>query len=77
MSLPIVEEKDVQLRKQEQECCCFCREKTRWWTDMPERKPGEQVACCPKCAKVATPEDLPTKEAWCRRERIARGRTFI
>jgi hypothetical protein len=58
------------------ERCCFCREPTRRWTNLPERKPGEQVACCESCAKEAKTEDVPAKEVWCRRERIA-SPTFL
>lgn len=53
------------------ENCCFCRKTTRYWTNLVSRKPGDQVACCPECAKVAEPDDVPTKEVWWRRERIA------
>jgi len=53
------------------ERCCFCRTPTPIWTDLPNRTPGEQVACCDRCAKRAHPQDVPTKAVWCRRERIA------
>jgi hypothetical protein len=52
------------------EVCCFCRTPTPWWTSL-DRPIGEQVACCPHCASRANPEEVPTKKAWCRRERIA------
>ncbi len=53
------------------ERCCFCRHKTKWWTALPDRKPGEQVACCVDCSSRALPEDVPAKSVWIRRERIA------
>lgn len=47
------------------ERCCFCREATRFWY-LPN-----DVACCKSCAEKAEPEDVPTKQEWIRRERIA------
>jgi hypothetical protein len=52
------------------EVCCFCRKQTNFWTECPNLKPGEQLACCEKCARVANYKDVPTKEEWCNRERI-------
>lgn len=51
------------------ERCCLCRTPTRWWTRLPDRKPGEQVALCEGCALTATPDTIPTKRAWCDKER--------
>jgi hypothetical protein len=48
-----------------QERCCFCREFTRYWVV------NMDVACCQRCARYADPTDVPSKEVWCRRERIA------
>ncbi len=56
------------------ELCCICREPTPFWTNLSDRKPGQQVACCEKCAKLANPEHIPSKEVWCARERILRTR---
>jgi hypothetical protein len=53
------------------EVCCFCRQRTMLWTNLPDRKEGEQVACCGACAERAKPEDVPTKKQWFRREEIA------
>lgn len=53
------------------ERCCFCREPTRYWTDLPNRSAGQQVACCRSCACAANAADVPTKSAWFRREEIA------
>jgi len=47
------------------EHCCFCCKPTAFWTKLPDRKPGEQVACCESCAGVNTPDDVPTKKTWC------------
>jgi hypothetical protein len=46
------------------ENCAICRGITVLWTDLPERAPGEQVACCKGCAKSKVPADVPTKRAW-------------
>jgi hypothetical protein len=55
------------------EACCFCRRSTLYWTELANRKPGGQVACCADCAGRADPEDVPTKDIWWRREVIATG----
>lgn len=52
------------------EACCFCRAATTAWTDMKVRVPGQQVACCPFCASTFFPDDVPTKSAWIRKERL-------
>lgn len=51
------------------ERCCFCRTPTRMWTDLPDRKPGEQVACCTKCSETGSPKAVPTKAIWYNAER--------
>lgn len=56
------------------ERCCFCRTQTSHWTTQAGKVTGGSVACCPKCALVAEPADVPTKAEWCRRETIAMGR---
>lgn len=53
------------------ERCCFCRAVTGYWTALADRRPCDQVACCVQCSRYATPADVPTKWAWCQRERIA------
>jgi hypothetical protein len=74
MPIPIhQEEEDVNFP---QEKCCFCREATPWWSAIPDRKPGEQVAICPHCASRCGPVDVPTKKEWCRREDIAKHPTI-
>jgi hypothetical protein len=45
------------------ERCCFCRERTNWWT--------RGVPCCRSCATHAQLCDVPNKATWLRRERIA------
>lgn len=72
MSIPLTRDPDGP----PYERCCFCRARTAYWTDLPDRDPGKQVACCPKCAKKATPKDVPSKKTWWRREVIAEDRTF-
>jgi len=58
------------------ERCCFCRKQTNFWTlDAEGKVTGKSVACCEGCAKVASPEDVPAKRTWYRREMIAGGRT--
>lgn len=54
-----------------QERCAICRKPTRTWTAIRARKAGEQVALCSVCASAANPADIPSKDAWCRREQIA------
>lgn len=49
----------------EVENCCFCRRSTPFWYR------EKDVAVCVECAGHASPEDVPDKETWCRRERIA------
>lgn len=46
------------------EPCCFCREPTRCWTSLPERKESEQVACCALCSREKRPVQVPGKRAW-------------
>jgi hypothetical protein len=53
------------------ERCCFCRAVTPFWTALPDRAPGGQVACCKACADRAEASDVPPKPDWCRREAIA------
>jgi hypothetical protein len=48
-----------------QENCCMCRKPTRWWWGTGARN----VALCPDCAKTTKASELPTKEAWCAKER--------
>lgn len=55
------------------EHCAICRAITHHWTALPDRAPGEQVACCEGCAKSKTPGDVPTKDAWCVAEKRASG----
>jgi hypothetical protein len=47
------------------ENCCFCMERTPMWTKLTDRSPGEQVACCSVCSALHTPDQVPTKRAWC------------
>jgi hypothetical protein len=61
----------VRTQDRDFDLCCFCRHRTGMWTDLPDREPGEQVACCDSCASRAEPEDVPTKAEWFRREKIA------
>lgn len=56
------------------ERCCLCREYTGLWTAIRSRTPGEQVACCHNCANVHTPQEVPSKAEWFKRE-MARMRT--
>lgn len=65
------EPEDMNLRGPDRllcERCCFCRRPTRFWT-LPVT--SASVACCPPCAKVAEPKDLPKKRDWFKREIIA------
>ena len=46
------------------ENCAICRNITRHWTLLPDRTPGEQVACCKSCSRTKEPADVPTRKAW-------------
>jgi hypothetical protein len=46
------------------EACCFCHQPSAHWTDLPDRTPGQQVACCPGCADIFEPDVVPTKREW-------------
>jgi hypothetical protein len=72
MPIPIEQEKDTPFRADEDEECCFCFKTTRFWTALPDRKGGEQVACCPPCSKLRTPSQVPSKSAWCEEARKRR-----
>lgn len=58
------------------ERCCICRSPARFWTSLPDRKLGQQVAICQHCAARAEPRDIPTKPEWSRREHIAHHPTI-
>jgi recombinational DNA repair protein (RecF pathway) len=47
------------------ENCCFCRKPTAFWYT------AKDVAVCLQCAETASPEDVPDKTTWLRRELIA------
>lgn len=66
MSVPIKKEPDP---RPPFERCCFCRIATTYWTDLPDRTPAQQVACCSGCACSHKSAEVPTKEAWCAKER--------
>ena len=67
MSIPIEKE---EFPEQPFERCCFCRRPTPWWTNLSDREPGQQVACCPQCAKTRRqPESVPEKREWVESER--------
>lgn len=51
------------------EACCFCHRDTDTWTALPDRTPGQQVACCEKCAVTHAPILVPSKRAWIDLER--------
>lgn len=51
------------------EPCCFCLLGTTHWTALPDRKPGEQVACCRRCAAEREPADVPTRDEWFAQQR--------
>jgi hypothetical protein len=48
----------------ESEECAICDAATLFWTALPDRAAGEQVAICSKCATTRSPADVPTKQAW-------------
>jgi hypothetical protein len=66
MSIPVHAEPGA---KPPFEHCCFCGQPTLYWTSLPDRTLGEQVACCFICAAEGDPSKVPTKKAWCEVER--------
>jgi len=70
LGLPLVPDPDGEAVER----CCFCRARSLTWTNLPDRAPGEQVACCAKCAARARPSQVPSKREWCERETVAMGR---
>lgn len=50
------------------ERCCMCRVGTRYWTRLPDRTPGQQVAMCATCAVFTAPSAVPSKRDWCDKE---------
>jgi hypothetical protein len=56
------------------ENCRICQRATHYWTDIPDRTPGEQVALCVDCAYATFPSDIPTKSDWCAAERARHPR---
>lgn len=62
------------LKGMDKEKCCMCRAKTDTWTKLSDRKPGEQVALCEKCAESFSPANIPTKQEWMKKERAIGNR---
>ena len=73
MSVPIKQEEGPS-HLYERERCFSCRTPTIFWTDLPDRSPGQQVACCPGCACDVKPAEVPTKEQWFANEGARRYR---
>lgn len=69
MTVPIKPEPNP---KPPYEHCFSCRTPTKFWTDLPDRTPGEQVACCPGCACDLKPNEVITKKAWFERDLLNR-----
>jgi len=63
VSIPITREPDA-AHLLDAEACCFCHQPTVYWTALPRRKPGQQVACCPGCADIFPANVVPTKDEW-------------
>jgi hypothetical protein len=64
MTIPVVHEPDPDPSIALAEHCCFCDAPTHYWTELSDRAPGEQVACCRACAKTHEVSEVPTKAAW-------------
>lgn len=65
MTIPIIREPIEHTRRfRETEACCFCHQPTVYWTALPRRKPGAQVACCSGCAGIFPAYLVPTKDEW-------------
>lgn len=75
--LNLQEDAMIKIKKQDDpeppfELCCFCRNPTMYWTQLSDRTPGQQVACCPECSSLHLSKDVPTKREWCDKERRLR-----
>lgn len=53
-----VEKEPIELGAMGLEPCCICWKPTSYWHK------GNDVACCPECAKGKEEADLPTKAEW-------------
>jgi len=73
MTIPIKQQEDPEPPFEE---CCFCFKSTRFWTVLPDRKGGEQVACCQPCSKLHIPSQVPSKPDWCAEARKRRPRLY-
>jgi len=49
-----------------EEACCFCRERTTYWTDVLQRTEEQQVPCCIECSETFRQKDVPSKQYWLR-----------
>lgn len=65
ISIPVVRDPRIEFPL---EHCVFCDVDTTWWTALPDRADGEQVACCPACARERDRAEVPSKAAWCAEE---------
>ena len=63
-TIPLKKDEDPDMTIWMCEQCCSCGKRTRWWTDLPDRTSGEQVALCLYCAPWVNEKDIPSKRAW-------------
>ncbi len=63
----------IEFDRESKEHCVFCRKLTAFWF---RSKRTRDVACCTGCASRANESDVPTKDEWLKRERIAVGRFY-
>ncbi len=68
--IPVSTEPEILEPSYEQ--CVFCRKPTKFWTDLPDRTPGEQVACCKTCATSHGPSEVLSKDAWFEKATVRR-----
>lgn len=61
---PIPIEQENMPDERVRERCCFCWEPTTWWTDIMQRRPEQQVACCVECSEKYRQLDVPSKKYW-------------
>lgn len=47
-----------------EDACCFCRDRTTYWTDVLQRTEEQQVPCCVICADIYRQKDVPSKQYW-------------
>jgi len=74
--IPIVLDPEPNLSIALAEHCCICDRPTHYWTSLPNRTEGQQVACCKACARKSSPTCVTTKDQWFEAEEKRHPRMF-